>query len=326
MYKVLCMRGRAAREPSAITPHEFNEGPCRRGGWSAVCCRLNSFYARATLRSCAPTHGAFWGVAGTGVAPGARGWPLSSRHSNSWGAWATPRARHAGACGGGRLGSHLLAGGRPTTRPPVPARAAALLAAPQVVPCKRHYARERVCVCWGCSTAVGGGVRAQQALVVRTMACTLTSDVWLQLRLVCCVLQRASHSARPHHHARLHTHTHTHTQTDHWASCPCAHKGERAARRDWRVYSYAAIACDYAKQVGACVACLRWRAWRLHGACVCWQRCPACRGDTLLHQRVLTLSCAATRHRAAVLPCTHAAHGVPRWRRLPLLAQPFRVL
>lgn len=38
-------------------------------------------------------------------------------------------------------------------------------------------------------------------------------------------------------------------QADDWASCPCGHKGERAARRDLQTHPYVAIACAYAKQV-----------------------------------------------------------------------------
>lgn len=37
-----------------------------------------------------------------------------------------------------------------------------------------------------------------------------------------------------------------------WASCPCGHKGERAARRDLRIHPYVAIACTYAKQKLPC--------------------------------------------------------------------------
>ncbi|KAF8058885.1 zinc finger CCCH domain-containing protein 67 [Scenedesmus sp. PABB004] len=37
-----------------------------------------------------------------------------------------------------------------------------------------------------------------------------------------------------------------------WASCPCGHKGERAARRDPRVHPYDAIACSFAKQRQTC--------------------------------------------------------------------------
>jgi hypothetical protein len=34
-----------------------------------------------------------------------------------------------------------------------------------------------------------------------------------------------------------------------WAACPCAHQGERAARRDPRRYNYRGVPCDFAKEV-----------------------------------------------------------------------------